>query len=368
MTIHFRNKLLLTALSLAAVLTPLASAQTNSISYNGIDRVLLISIDGMHSLDFINCTKGIKTVNGGAGYCPNLAQLAQTGVYYQQAFAPKPSDSFPGSSALATGGSPRTTGFYYDVSYDRSLSPPAYTTPYGITGGPGLCPSVKGTQVGFDEEIDNDLTKIDGGGGINPNYLPRDPKNNCAPVYPHSFLRVNTMFEVVSASGRYTAWSDKHPAYDFYQGPSGTGVTDFFSPEINSLVVGLPSVPGCTSVVDTSHTGAWTDSFQNIQCYDTFKVQAIINEIDGKLHDGSRTTQVPALFGMNFQAVSVGQKLSTGGVTGGYLDSVGTPSPSLLNEIQFVDTAIGKMITELKAQGIYSSTMFVITAKHGQSP
>lgn len=356
-----------TGLHLLAVFTGfITQASAQGVFYNGIQRVLLISIDGMHSLDYINCSKGI---NGGAPYCPNLASLGQSGIYYPNASTTKPSDSFPGSSGLATGGSPRTTGFYYDVSYDRSLSPPATTTPYGIVGGASLCPGTVGTPVGFDEEIDNDLTKLDGGGGINPAFLPRDPKNGCAPVYPHSFLRVNTMFEVVKSAGGYTAWSDKHPAYDFYHGPSGQGVTDFYSPEINSNVVGLPTVPGCTSVVDAnSDLTAWTTSFQNIQCYDSLKVQTVINWIDGLYHDGSRATQIPTLFGMNFQAVSVGQKLVQNGVTGGYLDSIGTPSPSLKSEIVFVDKAIGKMIAELKNQGLYDSTLFVITAKHGQSP
>jgi hypothetical protein len=45
--------------------------------------VLLISIDGMHAVDFINCSKGI---NGGAPYCPNLAKLAKKGVTYQDKF------------------------------------------------------------------------------------------------------------------------------------------------------------------------------------------------------------------------------------------------------------------------------------------
>ncbi len=360
------KSLLKTGLPLLFLLTCAPQMSAQSTFYNGIQRVLLISIDGMHSLDYINCSKGI---NGGAPYCPNLASLGQSGIYYPNAFTTKPSDSFPGSAGLATGGTPRTTGFFYDVSYDRSLSPPATTTPYGIVGGANLCPGTVGTQVGFDEEIDNDYTRLDGGGGINPNYLPRDPKNNCAPVYPHSFLRVNTMFEVVRSTGGYTAWSDKHPAYDFYGGPSGTGVSDFYSPEINSNVVGLPTVPGCTTVVDTkADLTAWTNSFQNIQCYDSLKVQTVINWIDGLYHDGSRATQTPTLFGMNFQAVSVGQKLVENGVTGGYLDSMGTPSPSLLNEITFVDSSIGKMITELKNQGLYSSTLIIITAKHGQSP
>ncbi|HEY1945632.1 MAG TPA: hypothetical protein VGG97_01400 [Bryobacteraceae bacterium] len=49
-------------------------------------------------------------------------------------------------------------------------------------------PGRRGNRRGFDEEIDNDLTKIDGGGGINPDYLPRDPNNGCKRVYPHNFI------------------------------------------------------------------------------------------------------------------------------------------------------------------------------------
>ena len=104
-----------------------------------IRHVLLISIDGMHELDFANCAKGISGVNAGLPYCPQLAKLSHRGVNYLQASSSKPSDSFPGLLALVTGGSPRSTGVFYDVSYDRSLSPPAQTTPGDIAG--GACPS-----------------------------------------------------------------------------------------------------------------------------------------------------------------------------------------------------------------------------------
>ena len=81
---------------------------------------------------------------------------------------------------------------------------------------------------------------------------------------------------------------------------------------------------------------------------------------------------MPTIFGMNFQAVSVGQKLIekslTPTVTGGYLDAQGTPTPSLLSEIEFVDASIGKMVAALKSNGVYDSTLIVISAKHGQSP
>jgi hypothetical protein len=348
----------------------MAAAAISSAAPNGkVQRVLLISIDGMHALDFENCTRGIAFIQGGEPYCPNLAELRAGGLDYTHAFTTKPSDSFPGSGGLATGGLPATIGMYYDVSYDRALSPPAQTTPYGIVGGPNLCPSVVGTPVGFDEQIDRDLTKLDGGGGINPAYLPRDPNNGCAPVYPHNFIRVNTVFEVVKAHGGYTAWSDKHPAYDFYNGPSGNGVDDFYSPEINSNVVALPGIFGCTAIRDTnSDLTAWTNSFENIKCYDKLKVGVILNEIAGKTHDGKSSAPVPALFGMNFQAVSVGQKLVENGVAGGYRDALGTPSANLMAEIQFVDREIGQMVNALKNDGLFDSTLIIITAKHGQSP
>jgi hypothetical protein len=365
--------LTIVAFSILAMLS-LQSAQAEDYSNrrNHISHVLLISVDGMHALDFANCSKGISTVNNGIPYCPHLVQLSQHGTTYVQAYASRPSDSFPGLTALITGGTPRSTGTYYDVAYDRSLSPPAETTPGGILGGP--CPGQIGTQVGFDESIDVDSSRIDGGGGINPNYLPRDPKLGCAPVYPHNFLRVNTIFEVVKAGGGYTAWSDKHRAYDFVNGPSGSGVDDDFNPEVAStprpLNLAGYNVPSCHQLPDPNPSGDWTSSFLDIQCYDKLKVQAILNEIDGETHDGSGLAPVPALFGMNFQSVSIGQKLveKSIGVTGGYLDALGTPSSALLGEIQFIDQSIGEMISELNKQGLADSTLIIVTAKHAQSP
>jgi arylsulfatase A-like enzyme len=121
-----------------------------------------------------------------------------------------------------------------------------------------------------------------------------------------------------------------------------------------------------------SSSNAWTDSFANIQCYDSLKVQAILNEIDGKDHSGTFRRPVPKLFGMNFQVVSVGQKLIENSlsppVSGGYQDNIGTPTPALLSEIEFADTSIGRMVTELKNQRLYQSTLIVISAKHGQNP
>ena len=79
----------------------------------------MISIDGMHALDFANCANGI---NGGSAFCPVMAGLAGNGYLYSEASTSKPSDSFPGLTALVTGGSPGSTGAFYDVSDDRALS------------------------------------------------------------------------------------------------------------------------------------------------------------------------------------------------------------------------------------------------------
>ena len=383
------------AASLIATTTPYAHAASGGVGSGSIKHVLLISVDGLHALDYLNCVSG--------GYCPNLAALGSTGVNYINTSTSKPSDSFPGLMALMTGGTPRTMGVNYDVAYDRLLNPPAVTTGNGLAAGPctpGATPS--GTTTEYDEGIEIDQTQLTGGAltgdggvsGIDPGKLVRD--QNCKPVYPWNFVRDNTIFGVIHGAGGYTAWSDKHASYSSVGGPStGTtdvNVNDYYSPEINSdsanfatqaptqLVIpaclqdGKPFLPDQFAVTAGDD---YTGSFQNIQCYDGLKVNAILNEIRGMNHDGTASEPVPSVFGMNFQAVSIGEKLiykdgptvpPPYSLTGGYTDSIGTPSGSLLQEIEFVDSSIGQMITTLKEQDLINSTLVIITAKHGQSP
>ena len=356
-----------------------------------IKHVLLLSIDGMHSVDYLNCANGIGGSggpNGGAPYCPNLAALGTTGINYRNAVTSKPSDSFPGLTAIVSGGTPRSFGVYYDVAYDRVLAPPMHDTGNGLKAGNCTARQPNGTSTEYEEGIDINQSLLNGGapgaaptdGGvasIDPTRLIRDPYNNCKPVYPWNFPRTNTIFGVIHRNGGYTAWSDKHPAYSSVSGPGdGSNVDDFYGPEINSDTTLasnqaavkniVPPVGGSCAAIEAS--GDWTTSFHDIRCYDTLKVSAVLNEIAGKNHLGTATTKKPAILGMNFQAVSVGQKLISNGVKGGYLDGQGTPSAELLTEIEFVDASIGKMVSALKANGIFETTMIVITAKHGQSP
>jgi predicted lipoprotein with Yx(FWY)xxD motif len=286
--------------------------------------VLLISIDGLHASDLA----AYVAVHPDSTF----ARLAARGTTYRHALTSFPSDSFSGLLAMTTGGTPKATGVYYDDSYDRGLYPPKSN----CTGSPG-------TEVVYDESIDRNPKALDAGGGIDPTKLPlRKSTGGCVPVYPHSFLRVNTIFEVAHDSGLRTAWSDKHPAYELLNGPSGNGVDDLYTPEIASVPTNTPA----------------------IEHYDALKVKAIVKEIDGLTSNGTRKVGVPAIFGMNFQAVNVAQKAPSGG----YLNGGSQFSAELAGALDFVDHSLGRMVDELRSRALLATTEIIITAKHGQSP
>ena len=361
------------------------SADTSSWGWGKVKHVLLISIDGMHAVDFYNCAHGIAGANGGAPYCPNLAALRHTGINYVAAVSSKPSDSFPGIAALVTGGTPKSTGLYYDVAYDRSLDGPTITTGTGLAAAtctPYAPPT--GTTTDNDQGVDIDDTALNGGapnaspteGGIaslDPKKLSRDPAKGCAPVYPWNFVRTNTIFGVVHAAGGYTAWIDKHPSYSMVGGPGGHNLDDYYSPEVDSNVINLPGVTtlqgvSCATPPDPSSLSGWNSSFANIQCYDQLRLNGLLNQVAGKTHNG-RPAQIPAVFGMNFQSVYTGQILIEPNLgVGGYQNAAAVPSPELVSEIEYVDIATGKLVSALKEAGIYDSTLIIITAKHGMSP
>ena len=354
-----------------------------------IRHVLLISIDGMHAVDFANCVAS-KT-------CPTLAELGENGVTYTRTTTSRPSDSFPGLMALVTGGTPRTVGAYYDVAYDRVLAAPKVHTGNGLPGedqgSQYACKQsqINGTQTEYEEGDEYNQTLLNGGnpvaasfidGGwqaIDPDHLIRDPFNGCKPVYPWNFVRTNTIYGVIHKAGGYTAWSDKHAVYAVVSGPTGTSVPsnvdDYYSPEVNSNQVPIPGLTTAGTNFDCSTLVAgtgndFTTDFDAIKCYDQLKVNAVVNWINGKSHLGASKlpSGAPAIFGMNFQAVSVGEKLIENGVKGGYTDAAGDPTPAMAGEIKFVDAAIGQMVAALENEHLLNSTAIIISAKHGQSP
>lgn len=103
--------------------------------------VVMFSIDGMHGSDV---TKYVKAR-------PNstMAALLETGYEYmvgcyatrqehlvderQNAWTSAPSDSFPGTIAQVAGGTPKTTGIWYDDTWDWTYWNPSSN----CTGAPG---------------------------------------------------------------------------------------------------------------------------------------------------------------------------------------------------------------------------------------
>jgi hypothetical protein len=280
--------------------------------------------------------------------------------------------------------------------------PPAQTTT-----GTQDCSGTPGAEAMYFENIDvNAPTAAQPNGtrpvifdptkpAVDPAQLGRKLINGvCTPVTPSNFTRVNSVFSVAHAAGLRTAWADKHPSANGLAAGHGTpnSIDDAFQTEINADVI-----PG--SLVDTrgriisfplpnptANPDGWfiTDSVGDTEAYDQIKVDAILNEIDGKTSAGTGHPGTPAIFGMNFQAVSVGQKLvdpllscarSNNAVTcdpnyvpGGYEPGTLAFTPQLAGAIQFVDGSLGAMVSELRARDLLASTKIILSAKHGQSP
>ena len=351
----------------------------------GISHVLLLSVDGLHAVDLANCQS--------TGTCPHLAQLIAHGITYTNATTTKPSDSFPGMLAQVTGATSKSTGVFYDDSYDRTLFAPSGKGA-GCTTGPGA-------ETQYAENVDTNLHSIDGGvpaaltsnnsaAAIDPGNLPgRFANSHCAPVWPHDFVRTNSVFAVIHRAHLRTAWSDKHPAYDILNGNDpnsqphngpGTNIDDFFAPEINSdlsqsnldLIKTLLGPNFSTAPAPTADPNCpgpncgsdFTSTIPGVEWYDGLKVRAVLNEIYGLDHTGKHAVGTPTIFGMNFQAVSVGQKLTGDG----YVDSRGTPSAGLADAIAFVDRSVGQMAAALQFRHLADGTLIILSAKHGQSP
>ena len=366
-----RTKAVGAVLAALAVGVPVALCTSTAVAdrHDQTRHVLLISVDGLHQSDL-------------DWYIANhpdseLAKLATGGGEYAKAHTSVPSDSDPGGTALMTGGDPRATGVYYDVAYNHDLYEAGTTSCHG---------QPTGADVIYDSPDDLNSTKLDAGQGLsglpgsilqmtgkpqtllNPATFPVDPKT-CQPIYPHSYLKVNTIFEVAHRAWLRTAWSDKHPVYESFNGPSGTGIDDLFMPEIDSNALEPDGTPYPGGV-------SWTGDNAATRQYDSYKVQAIVNEIDGYDHSGTGPkVGVPAIFGMNFQTVSTAEKLLKsedviGGpiLLGGYLPGTTTPGPLLSSALDYINAQLQRMDQEIQAQGIADRTAIILTAKHGQSP
>jgi Type I phosphodiesterase / nucleotide pyrophosphatase len=373
--------------------------------HSTISHVLLISVDGMHQSDldwYIANHPGSE-----------LARLATGGAEYTNAHTADPSDSDPGGTAIMTGGDPKVTGIYYDDEYSHGVFPAGTTNCSGpVPGGNVIYDSPDDLLPNVPDELNNGsgntFPAFDEGGsifpngvvspankpalimnlsdhpqsGLNPATYPVDPKT-CQPIQPWDFVGVNTIFQVIHNAGLRTAYAEKHAIYTSFNGPGSNGMSidDFFGPEIDSQAVEPNGTP---YPVD----GAWTADNVATQQYDGYKVQAVINWINGYDHSGKGPrVGTPAIYGMNFQTVSTAEKLkhSPGTVIGqdaqgnliegpslpgGYMTVNGqqVPGPLLQIALDYVNASLQKMADTIQADHEANSTAIILTAKHGQSP
>jgi hypothetical protein len=361
------------------------------------EHVLLISVDGLHQSD----------LDWYVANHPNseLAALVRGGTEFSNAHTSVPSDSDPGGTALMTGGDPRTTGVYYDVAYSHAVFPAGTTDCSGpVPGGNAIYDSPDDILNAVPDLLNNGsgntFPSFDEGGSIYPNGIDTDPgaimnltphpqsglnsatfpvdPKNCRPIMPWDYLKVNTIFQVIHHAGLRTAWSDKHAIYSSFNGhgSGGMSIDDFFAPEIDSQAVEPNGVP-YPQDDDWAHIDAATKQ------YDSYKVRAVINEINGYDHSGRHKVGVPAILGMNFQAVSVAEKVdSPGAITknadgtytvgptrlAGYLPGTHTPGPLLSGALDYVNAQLNRMVNAIHQQDLTRRIAIIITAKHGQSP
>ena len=399
-----RTKVASAVLVALAIGVPMAlsTSSAGAAHHDQIKHVLLISVDGMHQSDL-------------AWYVANhpeseLARLATGGAQYTDAQTADPSDSDPGGTALMSGGDPKVTGIYYDDEYSHGVFPPGTTNCSGpVPGGNVIYDSPDDLLPEVPDLLENGsgntFPSFDEGGsiyaggddtnpglimnlsdhpqsGLNPATYPVDPKT-CKPIMPWDYPQINTIFQVIHNAGLRTAWSDKHAIYTSFSGPGSNGesIDDFFGPEIDSQAVEPNGVP---YPVD----GAWTADNAATKQYDSYKVQAVINWINGYDHSGTGPqVGTPAIYGMNFQTVSTAEKLKSSpaeligpnaegkytegpSLLGGYVteNGVQVPGPLLQSALEYVNESLQRMADAIQATGEAESTAIILTAKHGQSP
>ena len=221
---------LLGAAAVAGVATALAigpSASAHRGKPPAAQHVLLLSVDGLHQSD-------LELVRRGSTRPRRWRALVRHGVEFTHARTPVPVRLVPGHGRAGHRRQPR----HHRRLLRRHLEPRAAARP----ARPTAPAHARAPRSPTSSSSTKNLHSLDAGQGLTglPGTHPADDRRPGRrdrpgaaagrPAAPASrstrtsYLRVNTIFEVRAAHGLRTAWSDKHPAYEILNGPSGTGV------------------------------------------------------------------------------------------------------------------------------------------------
>ena len=300
---------------------------TDQYAKGPYSRVLFMSFDGMHQNDLVRFVQ----------LYPNstFATVLGNAVAYSQAKASSPSDSFPATTAIFTGAQPRLSGIWWDDAWDRSLYP-----------GTSNCEGLPGAECDWSANDDMNGTVLDGGRSFNISIFPKRKTSwgTCETVYPHDFIRVNTVFEVARQNGLVTALAEKHPSYEFLNGNTGFGIVEGYYPEVSSVPRNLTSL-------------------SLTQAYDDLHWAAISNWTVGNFVNGTKMPNGgPSLYAANFQSLTYAQSFHK------YADSAGAFEGNISAAIQRYDLRLSQLLGTMKACGTLNSTLLMIGSKQGQGP
>ncbi len=313
------------------------------------------------------CTSRISPGTCASTRTRRWPSLVRGGVEYPNASTPIPSDSFPGMVAQVTGGDPAATGVYYDDTYNHALLPAGTTD----------CASAKpGTEVDFTEDLDKNKDSIDAGQGLSglPNGIlnmtgkpanadqpgqaagrPEDLQAGLPAQLPQGEhgLRGRHDRRVCAPRGR----TSTRPTTSSTARPAPASRT--CSPRRSTAR--CPVAPPVATGPPTTPTPASTT---------TYKVEAVLNEIDGYDHSAHR------------------QGRHAGDLRHELPDRLHRREAADLRRtdrrlprrrrdarpaaVQFARTTSTRssaaFVTELRRDDLDRSTTIILSAKHGQSP
>lgn len=260
-------------------------------------RALIISIDGLRAVNLANFVSSHPQ--------SALAELTRRGVTYTNAHIAWP-DTAAAMIAIASGGSPISTGIFSSQGFDRAMQ----------RDGDGCRPVAS----------DLDLTA--------GHSILFEAESGCDALQAHRLVRVNTIFDVVHAAVGRTAWADASAGYaDLLRGFSGNALDDVF------IASAAPH--------DIDRISAAEE--QDREC------------VDAVLRWMAKGPDAPRLAGLSLIGLDAAQRsiplLQTA--------SPGTAGSVKRSPLEHADAQVRRIVSALDKAGLFESTWIIVTARHG---